>query len=38
MVEWTMGTPNTFATLTVEMMFLSNRSWSIERTASIWLG
>jgi hypothetical protein len=30
-VEWTIGRPNAFAILTVEAMFSSNRSWSIDR-------
>ena len=33
-VEWTIGTPNAFAVFTVETMFSSSRSGSIERTAA----
>jgi len=31
-VEWTIGRPNAFAILTVETMFSSSRSRSIDRT------
>jgi hypothetical protein len=33
-VEWTIGTPNAFAVFTVDTMFSSSRSGSIDRTAS----
>jgi hypothetical protein len=33
-VEWTIGTPNALAVLTVETMFARSRSWSIERTVA----
>src|SRR5450631_3276175 len=33
-VEWTIGSPNALAALTVETMFLRSRSGSIERTVA----
>jgi len=37
-VECTTGTPNSFASLTVDTTFLSSRSGSMERTAEICEG
>jgi len=37
-VEWTIGSPNSFAIFAVETMFCSRRSRSIELTAANWPG